>query len=142
MRKAIGDTGAIVALLDRSDQDHQWSLESFKTLRAPILTCEAVLAEAWHLLGAAPPARTTFSKLYKQGIFRVELEFGRQSEAIWELLAKYHDIPMDLADACVVRLSELFPKHTVWTVDSDFKVYRRNKRNVIPILAPWQDEKR
>ena len=57
MREAFGDTGAFVALLDRSDQYHKWSLESFKTLRAPILTCEAVLAETWHLLGAAPPAR-------------------------------------------------------------------------------------
>ncbi|NBB78143.1 MAG: PIN domain-containing protein [Verrucomicrobia bacterium] len=141
MREAIGDTGAIVALLDRSDQYHKWSLESLKTIRAPIITCEAVLAEAWHLLGAAPPARTTLSKLYKQGVFKVELEFARQSESIWDLLLKYQDIPMDLADACVVRLSEIFPKYSVWTVDSDFKFYRRNKRKIIPLLAPWQDER-
>ena len=138
MRPVIGDTGAIVALLDRSDQYHKWSVESFKTLRPPILTCEAVLAETWHLLGAAPPARTTLAKLYRKGIFRVELEFASQSQPIWDLLSKYHDIPMDLADACIVRLSELFPKHSVWTVDSDFKIYRRNKRNVLPLTAPWQ----
>jgi predicted nucleic acid-binding protein len=137
MQTAIADTGAIVALLDRSDQHHAWATTCFKTLRPPLVTCEAVLAEAWHLLGAAPPSRQTLSKLYQAGVFRVSFDYEIQAPAIWELLAKYEDIPMDLADACLVRLSEIFPGHAVWTVDSDFKFYRRHKRSVIPIIAPW-----
>jgi len=138
MREAIADTGALVALLDRSDQYHEWAIECFKAIRAPVITCEPVLAETWHLLGAVSPSRQTLAELHQDGIIRVEFEFERQSASIWQLLEKYRDIPMDLADACVVRLSELFVDRLVWTVDSDFKFYRRNKRASIPLMAPWQ----
>lgn len=137
MREAIADTGALVALLDRSDHHHKWAIECFKTLRAPVITCEAVLAEAWHLLGAAPPSRQTLAKLHRDGIIQLPFEFEAQAVSIWQLLEKYADIPMDLADACVVRLSELFVHRVVWTVDSDFKFYRRNQRAAIPLMAPW-----
>lgn len=137
MREAIADTGALVALLDQSDYHHEWAIECFKTLRAPVITCEAVLAEVWHLLGAAPPSRKTLAKLHRDGIIQLPFDFEAQAVSIWQLLEKYADIPMDLADACVVRLSELFVDRVVWTVDSDFKFYRRNKRAAIPLIAPW-----
>lgn len=142
MQDAIADTGALVALLDRSDQHHQWAVECFKSIRAPVITCEAVLAETWHLLGEALPSRRTLAKLHCDGIIQVNLEFEAQSPSIWQLLDRYQDIPMDLADACMVRLSELFVQHVVWTVDSDFKFYRRNKRAAIPLMAPWQEKSR
>lgn len=137
MRQAIADTGALVALLDRSDQYHEWAVECFKIIEAPVLSCESVLAETWHLLGAVPHSRSKLSCLHSDGIIQVPLEFQAQSGSIWRLLEKYDDIPMHLAHACVVRLSEIYPKHQVWTVDSDFKFYRRNQRAVIPLLAPW-----
>lgn len=138
IREAIADTGPIVALLDRSDVYHQWATECFKSIQSPIITCEAVFAEAWHLLGSAPPSRRTLAKLHFDGIIRVNFDFEEQSASVWPLLEKYQDVPMDLADACLVRLSELYLHRVVWTVDSDFKIYRRNKRAVIPLLAPWR----
>ncbi|MCC5807530.1 MAG: hypothetical protein JJU00_14500 [Opitutales bacterium] len=88
MRDAIADTGALVALLDRSDEHHKWAVECFKTLRAPVTTCEAVLAESWHLLGWALPARATLAKLYLRGVLSVHFDFGQQAGAIWRLLEK------------------------------------------------------
>ena len=138
MAAGLADTGALVALLDRSDELHDWAVEAFKSLRPPLLTCEAVLAETWHLLGDAPPSRTALSKLHRDGIIRVAFDFEAESAAVWRLLAKYDDVPMDFADACVVRMAEIHETLGVWTVDSDFEVYRRNGRQVIPLIFPSQ----
>ncbi len=133
------DTGALVALLDRSDEWHKWAVGVFKSLRPPLFTCEAVFAEAWHLLGESGPSRAALAKLHKTGILRVTFEFEPAAAGVWRLLEKYADTPMDFADACVVSLSEREPKCRVWTTDSDFLVYRRNGRQTIPLIAPFSD---
>ncbi|HPA16993.1 MAG TPA: PIN domain-containing protein [Verrucomicrobiae bacterium] len=133
----LADTGALVALLDRSDHLHNWALGHFKALRPPLFTCEAVLAEAWHLLGEAPPSRTALARLHREGILDVRFDFQSEAPVVWRLLEKYRDVPMDLADACLVRMSELFPRSHVWTTDSDFRVYRRMGRQAIPRIAPF-----
>jgi predicted nucleic acid-binding protein len=134
----VADTGALVALLDRSDLHHAWALECFKTLKPPLITCDAVLAEAWHLLGSAPPSRKVLAAMHRDGVFRSDFAFEDHAPNLWKLLEKYRDVPMDLADACLVRLSEIHAKARVWTTDSDFNVYRRLGRQIIPVLAPWQ----
>lgn len=133
----LADTGAFVALLDRSDQHHAWALACFRRLRPPLMTCDAVLAEAWHLLGTAAPSRSTLATMHRDGVFLSDFDFETNAPQLWKLLAKYSDLPMDLADACLVRMSELHPDCQVWTTDSDFRIYRRLGRKVIPLLAPW-----
>ena len=135
MSVVLVDTGPLVALLDRSDSAHDWAVEVFKLMRPPLLTCEAVLAESWHLLGDSGPSRGALAKLHEKGVIRVAFDFEREAAAIWRLLRKYADVPMDYADACIVRMAELHPRAELWTMDSDFRVYRRNGREAIALLS-------
>jgi predicted nucleic acid-binding protein len=132
------DTGPLVALLDRSDIHHPWAVQCFKQLRAPLFTCEAVMAETMHLLRKLPPSLKTLAIWHGEGIFRCSFDFQAQAPACWKLLGKYADTPMDFADACMVRMAEIHPNPRVWTTDTDFQIYRRNARAVIPLLAPWE----
>ncbi len=132
----VVDTGPLVALLDRSDSGHEWAVEVFKSLRPPLLTCEALLAEVWHLLAESGPSRGALAQLHASGVVRVAFDFETEAAAIWRLLEKYADVPMDYADACVVRMAELHRKPQVWTMDADFRIYRRNSRQTIPLLSP------
>jgi uncharacterized protein len=136
MPAVLADTGALVALLDRSDAWHDWAVQIFRTLSPPLLTCEAVLAETWHLLGDAEPSRSALAGLHDRGIIRVVFDFETEAAAVWRLLDKYSDVPMDYADACLVRMAELHAGSRVWTVDSDFRIYRRHERQVVPLIFP------
>jgi len=136
MSVVLVDTGPLVALLDRSDSGHDWAVEVFKSLRPPLLTCEAVLAESWHLLGESGPSRDALAQLHASGIVRVAFDFETEAAAVWRLLKKYSDVPMDFADACMVRMAELHSRSRVWTMDTDFRFYRRNGRQTIPLLSP------
>lgn len=137
MAAVLVDTGALVALLDRSDAWHSWAVGIFKTLRPPLLTCQAVLAEAWHLLGESGPSRSALARLHKTGVLRVTLDFEPAAAGVWRLLEKYADTPMDFADACLVLLAERTAETRVWTTDSDFRIYRRHGRQAIPLIAPF-----
>jgi len=132
----LADTGALVALLDRADSNHAWAVECFKKLKPPLLTCESVLAEAAHLLRDLPRSFQALARLHDEKIISVHFDFEAQAAGVWRLLRKYQGVPMDLADACLVRLSELHTDCTVWTTDSDFRIYRRHGRQVIPTLRP------
>jgi len=136
MAAVLADTGALVALLDRSDGWHEWAVEAFSLLRPPVLTCEAVLAEAFHLLGGSGPSRRALAQLHSRQILRTAFDFEGEAGAVWHLLDRYHDLPMDFADACIVRMAEIHTGSRVWTVDSDFGVYRRNGRHAIPLIYP------
>jgi predicted nucleic acid-binding protein len=102
MAAVLADTGALVALLDRSDGWHEWAVEAFSLLRPPVLTCEAVLAEAFHLLGGSGPSRRALAQLHSRQILRTAFDFEGEAGAVWHLLDRYHDLPMDFADACIV----------------------------------------
>jgi len=132
--KEIADTGVIVALLFRNDPFHGWALDAFRTW-APFLTCEAVLAEA----ASFCPDPVAVLKLVTRGDLIVDPGFSLANEAshLTVLASKYADRPMDLADACLVRMSELHPKCRIWTVDrKDFATYRRLGRRAIPCEFP------
>ena len=130
---AIADTGYLVALLRRQDKHHAWATGLAAQVSLPLLTCEAVLAEAaFHL-----ESSLELLALLKRGGLRVAFECAGHVERLQDLATQYYDRKPDLADLCLVRMSELFPRHTVVTVDErDFRVYRRNKREIIPILCP------
>jgi len=135
-KKVIIDTGPIVAFLNASDQYHVWAITQFSRLSAPFYTCDAVIAETCHIL-----------RHYKQGVQNVlsmidreliQIPFRLESEIsnISTLMKKYHDIPMSLADACLVRMSEQISNSVICTLDSDFRIYRKEKRAVIPLIIP------
>lgn len=138
MSVVIADTGPLVALFNARDDHHRWAIARFRELRPPLRTCESVVAEALHLLRRVPESRSKLFALIARGILRIDFVLQSEHERVDRLMSKYVDVPMDLADACLVRLTELSSGGTrVWTVDRDFTVYRRNGRQRIPLLAPW-----
>lgn len=130
--KGIADTGFIIAFKNRDDQYHPWALELARGLREPLLTCESVLSEAAFHLGSS----TAALDLVAAGMLQVAFDCSENIEQLRELAARYADRSPDLADLCLVRMSELHPRHPIITVDEDFRVYRRNKREAIPLLCP------
>lgn len=132
---AIADTGLLVAMARANDQYNSWAAEISSQIDWPVLTCEAVLAEtAFHLQSAEPVIG-----MLRDGVVRLAFDCESNLDHLQDLAARYADRHPDLADLCLIRMSELFPRHTVVTVDEeDFRVYRRNKREIIPILCPPQ----
>jgi uncharacterized protein len=130
--KALADTGMLVAMLERKDQFHLWAAELAKQITWPVLTCEPVLAEtAFHLRSSAP-----ILGMLEENIIQIAFDCTSQLEHLRELALRYSDLHPDLADLCLIRMSELYPRHTLITVDADFRVYRRNKREAIPAIYP------
>ena len=128
------DAGFIVALLSRRDSHHQWAVAQTPQLAPPWNTCEAVLSEAFHLLGArgAPALRA----LLRRRSLRVAFAFAEHVEPVLRLMQKYADVPMSLADACLVRMTEAHADPVVLTTDADFRIYRRHSRHVVPCVTP------
>ena len=135
-RRFIADAGPLVALLSRRDHHHAWAKAAFATVKPPALTCEAVLAEAWHLLGRTSDGQAALLELIAGDTLIVEFSLMAELAPVRRLVARYRDRPMSLADACLVRLAELFDEATVITLDVDFSVYRKHSRQSIPVLAP------
>jgi predicted nucleic acid-binding protein len=132
--KEIADTGLIVALLARNDPYHAWALGTFRK-HSPFFTCDAVLVEA----GSFFPDPVGLLRLVSRGDLVIDPDFvlAREWPGVLELATKYSDRPMDLADACIVRMSEMCVRCRVWTVDrADFSVYRRNGKLAIPCEFP------
>ena len=137
MRVVLADTGLIVAYLNGRDRHHAWAVGALKQLVPPLLTCEAVLSEAVYLLRADPSGGDRVMELVTRGMLRPEFDLRAEATAVTALVRRYRSLPMDLADACLVRMSEIHPDCTLITVDSEFRdVYRRNGRQVIPTLLP------
>lgn len=132
--KEIADTGLVVGLLVRNDPFHSWALQSFRS-HAPFCTCDAVLVEAASFF----PDPTGLLRLVSRGDLVLDREFVLADEwtRVLELADKYRDRPMDLADACLVRMTEICAACRVWTVDrNDFSTYRRGGRQAIPCCFP------
>lgn len=135
-RAAIADTGPLVAYFDRAERNHAWALERVRELGAPLLVCEPVLAEAMYLLGELPKAQDTLFELIENGALRIAFHVEEHLPALRALHRKYRDRPMSLADACIVRMAELFDEHHVLTLDSDFAVYRKHGRRPLELIHP------
>jgi predicted nucleic acid-binding protein len=130
--KAIVDTGFLVALLQARDAHHAWATEVAEQVTWPALTCESVLSEtAFHVRSSELPL-----KMLQDGMICVGFDVFGHLEHLHDLAKRYADRKPDLADLCLIRMSELYPSHAVITVDEDFRVYRRNKREAIQLLLP------
>jgi len=137
--KGIADTGFLVAFANRHDEHHAWAVGVAAQLDGPLLTCEAVLAEcAFHLQDAVVTI-----DMVRDELVTIALDVTKELPHLRGLAARYRNRRPDLADLCVIRLSELHPARTVVTVDeSDFRVYRRNKRDAIPLVVPPKSTRR
>lgn len=135
-RVAIADTGPLVAYFDRGERNHAWAVARVRELEAPLLVCEPVLAEVMYLLGELPKAQDALFELIENGALRIAFHVEEHVPALRALHRKYRDRPMSLADACIVRMAELFDEHQVLTLDSDFSIYRKHGRRPLELIQP------
>jgi predicted nucleic acid-binding protein len=131
--KGIADTGFLVAFANRNDSYHSWAVSVSKGVTEPLLTCEAVLAETAFHLQSVPLVLA----MVTEGLVEIAFDCASQLSQLSALAERYSDRNPDLADLCLIRMSELYPRHSVITVDrTDFRIYRRNKREAIPLICP------
>lgn len=130
--RGIADTGFLVAFGNRRDDFHDWAVGVAETATEPLLTRDAVLAEAAFQLRSVE----LVVAMVAEGLVRSEFESHAHVERLGHLARKYGDRHPDFADLCLVRMSELHPKRPIVTVDADFRVYRRNGREAIPVVMP------
>jgi predicted nucleic acid-binding protein len=130
------DTSALVALWSPSQRHYAWARAQWERMRPPLLTCEAVLTETAYLLSRYPQRLASMFEVWRRGLLRLDFSAQHQREALRTLTQRYSDVPISFADACLVRMSELHADCRIWTLDSDFKIYRRNGRQTIPLLLP------
>jgi uncharacterized protein len=130
--RGIADTGFLVALANARDLHHAWALDVAEQITEPLLTCEPVLAETAFHLG---DAGIVFEMIDEQ-LICLTFDCDDHLPQLAALAKRYRDRKPDLADLCLIRMSELHPRHSVITADEDFRVYRRNKREIIPLISP------
>ena len=137
MTRTLVDCGPLVAFYDRKDQWHEWTHEQMEAITPPLLTTEPVLTEACFLLQRGTGRPGVILRAVQSGILQIAFDVETEAAALETLIDRYANVPMSLADASLVRLSELHRDSRVFTLDRDFRQYRRNSRQVISLLAPW-----
>ena len=138
MTTVLLDTGPLVSFINRRERHHEWVAARFGELAPPLETCESVLSEACFLLRRFPGGTEAVMALVERGVVSPSFRLVEEQARVGRLLKRYHETPMSLADACLVRMSELIPDSAVMTLDADFKIYRRHGREAIPVIAPAQ----
>jgi len=136
VKRVIIDTGPLVAFLNGSDKYHDWAVTQFSQLNPPFYSCESVISEVCFLLKNTEHGPQNTFKLLERGLIQIPFKLSAEISIIIKLMNKYKNIPMSLADACLVRMCEQIADSTICTLDSDFKIYRKEKRKVIPIIIP------
>jgi predicted nucleic acid-binding protein len=134
VKPVLLDTGVIVALLDSSEKFHQACAEAVRTLEAPLVTCEAVIAESCYLLRNLFGAPGAVIENVGAGIFQIPFQLSREAVGIKQVLRKYGDRKIDLADACLIRLADEFETAEILTLDKDFEIYRWGRNKPFRIL--------
>jgi predicted nucleic acid-binding protein len=120
----------------RSDAQHGWAVEALKRSPATVLTCDAVVSEALFLLKRGGHDTASLFSLVDVGFLRSDFDFHSEYRHVRDLMQRYRERPMAFADACLVRMAELRPEACIWTLDADFRVYRRHRRQTLPLVMP------
>ena len=136
MNTVVIDAGPLIALLSQREKHHKWTVENLQSHSEPLETCEAVLSAACFILRRSGKSAGAVIEMVERGVIAVPFRLDTEAAAIRHLMAQYAKVPMSLADACLVRMTELNDRATILTFDHDFRVYRRNGRHVIPLLMP------
>jgi len=134
--RILADTGPLVAFLHEDDRYHSWAVEQFATQRLPFYTCEAVLTETAYILDRLGLAPQTVFDLILSGAVVVNFEMEKEAVRLRKLMDRYADRPMDMADACLVRMAELEANSHILTIDSDFYVYRKHRTAALSVIMP------
>lgn len=132
---ALVDTGFLIALLSRRDRHHRWAAVQSLQMSPPWKTCEAVLSETFFLLGGHGQ-RSLAALLRRKAVVPV-FDLVKNLDRVLELMQKYADVPMSLADACLVRMSEILAGPVIFTTDADFRIYRRLGRQIVSCTTPY-----
>lgn len=133
----IVDTGPLVASLNPDDPHHSWSVKQIRKLNAPFLTCEVVLTETFHLLFRRSYNGTEkFLELLNSNLLTIDFNLMSERETLSRLIHKYRDLPMSLADACLVRMAEMNRGARVFTLDQHFRIYKTPSRRQVPVILP------
>lgn len=133
--RALADTGALLAYLDRSDRWHERCRAAFVELRLPLVTSTAVLTELFHLVGDSRRETAVAWEFVRSGVLSIAPLSDRDLPDLVDLMRRYHDRPMDFADATLVRIAERESLSTIFTVDrDDFETYRIGGRKRFRIL--------
>jgi predicted nucleic acid-binding protein len=135
-RSVLIDTGPLVAALWRRDKHHAWARAHFAATTEPFLSCEAVISESLFLLERDRQGKQALCGLLERGLIRFGYSFEEERTETLRLIQKYRDTPMSFADACLVRMAEISDDAVVLTTDSDFRTYRKNGRQAIPLITP------
>ncbi|MGA2939945.1 MAG: PIN domain-containing protein [Syntrophobacteraceae bacterium] len=135
-RQVILDTGPLVAFLNGRDKYHDWAEAQWAEIQPPLLTCESVISEACFLLRQCDEGASSVFELLQRNVLDISFCLTDHIVPVSILLRKYRNVPMSLADACLVRMAELHDSSSIMTFDADFRIYRKYKRRVIPVLAP------
>jgi len=133
-QSVLVDASFLTALLRQRDAHRDWAASQARRFPPPWHVCEAVLSEAFYLLGG--PGLPALARLLQYGTVMVSFDLGRKQDSVIRLMEKYADVPMSLADACLVRMTEVMSEPVLLTTDADFRVYRRHSRQVIPVVMP------
>ncbi len=136
MKPWLVDTGPIVALIEDRDVYHEWAVEQSRHAPVSVRTCEAVITEALFVLKRHGRNEQGVFELLEGGHVQCEFSFRAERREVRELMHRYHEQPMSFADACLVRMAELDPEASIWTLDSDFRVYRRYGRQTLSLVMP------
>jgi predicted nucleic acid-binding protein len=139
MSRVVLDTGPLVALLNARDRHHGWVRQVLDTVEPPVFTSEAVISEACFLLSRIRDGQDAVFELLSKQILKVDFRLTSEVDAVRALMKKFQSVPMSFADACLVRMSELEPSSRILTLDNDFRVYRRNRRQAIPTIMPGRE---
>ena len=133
-RNIIADSSALIALVRHDDQYHGWLNAHVDALPMPWHTCEAALSETFHLIGERSVPK--IKEMLRRGAVVLSFDLDDELEPVLTLIDKYANVPMSLADACLVRMTETLADPVIVTTDADFKIYRRHSRQVVPCLLP------
>jgi len=133
---ALVDTGPLVAFFDEGERFHKWAVDQFRRIDGAAFTCEPVITEALFLLRRTPEAQRKLLAYFEDDVISLRFDLRDEIHAVRALWEHYRNVPMSLADACLVRMSELFKDYPLVTLDRDFRIYRRNRRQHIRCIMP------
>jgi uncharacterized protein len=136
VKPVLVDTGAIVALLDRSERHHARCVGIMEGFERPLVTCEAVIAESSYLLRTLPGASETVLQNVERGVFQIPFQLSRAAAPVRSIMRKYRDLPADFADACLIHLAEELNTGDILTLDGDFRLYRWRRNRPFHLLVP------
>jgi uncharacterized protein len=136
MEAVILDASPLIAYFDAAEDHHAWCIHQFEAVKPPLLSCEAAMAEAIYVVESRGGDSDRIFEFLRQGVIQLPFRLNDEIEAVIALRRRYSDVPMSLADACLLRMSETRTNARVFTLDGDFKIYRRHGRQVIPLIFP------